>query len=212
MKLAQVRMNGTTEAATLVINRCVVMCVDCPLYHFVEEKPGLQPNAICRAMNRHLTRDDLPLPGWCPLPDAEGFDKAYTGELEVTTTDVVRKMEQIRLMAESVQDYSAASYPEEQGMIRADDALLFGLVESLGGLVGEAFAMLNITDATVIWDIMATEKPLDVAKDRIFRTGEECEEDKPLNEESKTHLCPRCSNQLAANGFCEKCNQKFVIM
>ena len=152
MKLARGTENGITRI------RIVEMCVDCPVYYFIEKKPGCQPSALCRATGRALTREALPLPDWCPLPDADAFDEAYTGQLEVTSADVMTKMAQIRLHAESIQNYVVAHYPGEHDMVKADDALLFALTQHLGGLFEEACNMLNIADAMVIWDIMASDK------------------------------------------------------
>jgi len=149
-----------------------------------------------------LTREALPLPGWCPLPDADAFDEAYAGELEVTSAEMITKIAQIKLHGESVQDYVGARYPGEQDMIKADDALLFALTQRLGGLIAEAYEMLNITDAMVIWDIMAADK----ASEAPGSISEQ-------SEKGKNPLCPGCSSQrLDESGYCSKCKRNFVLM
>lgn len=204
MKLAR----GTEYGIPRV--RMVEMCVGCPYYEIADPEPGLQPMVVCRATGRALIGEALPLPDWCPLPDADAFDEAYTGELEVTSADVVTKMAQIRLHAESIQDYVGAWYPGEHDMVRADDALLFALTQRLGGLFEEACKMLNITDVMVIWDIMAAIKPekadCDPNAERLAVDDTETVKVGSISE----HLCPLCSNRMDKSDYCPKCDKRFV--
>ncbi len=210
MKLAKVRITGTTDASTLVVNRVVEMCVNCPFY----ERHIIPASTSCKAMNRSLEPEDLPLAGWCPLPDADGFDEEFTGKLEVTMLQMIKQMERLRLMAESVQDYVGASYPGEQDMIRADDSLLMAIVQRLGALVGEAYDLLNIQDATVIFDIMAKDRETEASEDRPSRIRPASSFSHPSDVSKPVggHLCPKCSQPMDESDYCDNCKESTVVM
>lgn len=190
MKLGRVRTTGTTNASMVTINKVVERCVDC--YHYVENASiEFEPRTVCRATQLALTSDNLPLPNWCPLPDAVAGAEAHTGHLDITSMDMIKIMEQVRVMAEAVQNIVAATYPNEQDMVRADDALLMGLVERLGALVAGSRKMLRIQDAAVIMTIVERDK------------GQEGSEDAADQDDmEETCLCPSCGYEMKEGSYC----------
>ena len=159
------------------------------------------PKRGCKAAGRSfegLADSEQPLPpSWCPLADVQDADAVEL--LDTTSADLIMKMEQLRLQAESIQDYVGARYPQEHDPIKGNDGLLFALIESLGALLGEARAALGLDDMVVIWNLVkTTSEPQDSLSEET--------------EEAKRHLCPACQARMDESDYCSKCDRTFGIM
>ncbi len=49
----------------------IAMCVECPYYEHIPVTQAYSSITKCLATGKELSTENLPLPDWCPLPDAE---------------------------------------------------------------------------------------------------------------------------------------------